>query len=781
MMRSCPNCGAETPAEKRFCGDCGAALPSAEQSAFSHTAASAGPDCPACGAQSPEGATVCAACGAPVQHVGGAPRRPLPELLRRRRVAIGASGAVAAVVVAAIALLLLLQGGDGGSRARSLLRLVQGPFWVLDLLQGGDGGRGPAGEVAIALSPFSGSLDVTLFTATTPKGTRIGFHGTREPDGSLKELRWVEVDTDKVHTVLNFYPTGKLRVRRLASVDRATGEDAALSFDYSRDAVTVDFYPSATSREPQESVTVPAKDVPGLSELLSELLSAALPGSDPDAPRAGQPLVADIGRIGVATGASNDSTMASAETLTLEVRTSVKTKKGQAVSLADDAFVTVDVEVPGGNLDCFRIRTEEELARPGQEKTATCRGLLKGGDTARSTLLERFILDRQQDGAVYTGVFSVLPPPPRVQVENMCSQADQWYRVVGTAWNVLDLVLAGAGGAFAPGDPWTKRLVAAGIFITLEQIREGYVSPGAKDCLFVGRYLEANLDVPWTVKSRVAFGPKISQCSGLKVGDTRWSAAFTFTGRHLISQGKVTAENTVVVPDPMEVVLTGPTRVQAGSDATYVATVTGGAGGTPNFSWLGNPPRTFRYTETSAQSTATYTTRGKAPGGMYPAAVTVRDANGCEIGKNIDFLVAGIATPAPTAKPSFQGTLVLDGSGVPLGFQVAGTQMTPIPGPTRSFVDGGRYDAALRSLGFREPCRYTFQRIEGAGTYDPSTGSVQGWWIVYLTPTRTVSDGGACSFTPVRAEFRGTIDSTGTGRGTVSSVSGSGEWTSTPQ
>ncbi len=66
----CPDCGAESPADKKFCGDCGAPLTVA---------------CPSCGAVNPRERQLCDGCGAPLAAPGlreaGAPQpfRPRPQ------------------------------------------------------------------------------------------------------------------------------------------------------------------------------------------------------------------------------------------------------------------------------------------------------------------------------------------------------------------------------------------------------------------------------------------------------------------------------------------------------------------------------------------------------------------------------------------------------------------------------------------------------------------------------------------------------------------------------
>jgi class 3 adenylate cyclase/tetratricopeptide (TPR) repeat protein len=61
----CANCGAENPADKRFCGDCGTALALT---------------CAACGAENPEGKKFCGDCGAPLGEapMEAAPAPPAP-------------------------------------------------------------------------------------------------------------------------------------------------------------------------------------------------------------------------------------------------------------------------------------------------------------------------------------------------------------------------------------------------------------------------------------------------------------------------------------------------------------------------------------------------------------------------------------------------------------------------------------------------------------------------------------------------------------------------------
>src|SRR5919204_1097387 len=58
---TCPSCGAENPAGKRFCGDCGTAL---------------AVGCPACGAENPPGKKFCGDCGAALE--GASAARPVP-------------------------------------------------------------------------------------------------------------------------------------------------------------------------------------------------------------------------------------------------------------------------------------------------------------------------------------------------------------------------------------------------------------------------------------------------------------------------------------------------------------------------------------------------------------------------------------------------------------------------------------------------------------------------------------------------------------------------------
>src|ERR1700759_5500826 len=68
---TCPSCGAENPAGKRFCGDCGTAL-------------AAG--CPACGAENPPGKSFCGDCGAPLEAEPLAPAAPREAPVAERRI-----------------------------------------------------------------------------------------------------------------------------------------------------------------------------------------------------------------------------------------------------------------------------------------------------------------------------------------------------------------------------------------------------------------------------------------------------------------------------------------------------------------------------------------------------------------------------------------------------------------------------------------------------------------------------------------------------------------------
>jgi class 3 adenylate cyclase/tetratricopeptide (TPR) repeat protein len=75
-VTACPNCGAENPGGKRFCGDCGSAL---------------GLTCAACGAENPEEKKFCGDCGAPLGEVPGdaipaaAPPAPAEAPVAERR------------------------------------------------------------------------------------------------------------------------------------------------------------------------------------------------------------------------------------------------------------------------------------------------------------------------------------------------------------------------------------------------------------------------------------------------------------------------------------------------------------------------------------------------------------------------------------------------------------------------------------------------------------------------------------------------------------------------
>src|SRR5215471_11551751 len=59
-MTICTNCGAENPADKRFCGDCGSSL---------------AVECPNCGAENPPGKKFCGDCGAQLEPAAAAPVR----------------------------------------------------------------------------------------------------------------------------------------------------------------------------------------------------------------------------------------------------------------------------------------------------------------------------------------------------------------------------------------------------------------------------------------------------------------------------------------------------------------------------------------------------------------------------------------------------------------------------------------------------------------------------------------------------------------------------------
>ena len=169
---------------------------------------------------------------------------------------------------------------------------------------------------------------------------------------------------------------------------------------------------------------------------------------------------------------------------------------------------------------------------------------------------------------------------------------------------------------------------------------------------------------------------------------------------------------------------------------------------------------------------------------MIPATVTLRDANGCEIGKTLDSLVAGIAIPAPTPKP-FQGTLLIQIGNprpVPAGFQVTGTELKAIPDPTSAYFASAQGQANMEAFARREGlpdrCRLAFNNLEGGGTYDPQTGRITAWLALRMSITPT----NACPpWTPVREELTGMIDSTGKGRGTATGADSPVEWTSTPQ
>ncbi|PWU18133.1 MAG: hypothetical protein C5B48_15120 [Candidatus Rokuibacteriota bacterium] len=73
---TCPSCGAENPAGKRFCGDCGAALVLV---------------CPSCGSPSPPGKRFCGDCGATIDDApaaGKAPAAPAAPVAERRLVSV---------------------------------------------------------------------------------------------------------------------------------------------------------------------------------------------------------------------------------------------------------------------------------------------------------------------------------------------------------------------------------------------------------------------------------------------------------------------------------------------------------------------------------------------------------------------------------------------------------------------------------------------------------------------------------------------------------------------
>ena len=61
-MARCSNCGAENPADKRFCGDCGSPLATT---------------CGTCGAENPPGKRFCGDCGAELGEAA-ATERPVP-------------------------------------------------------------------------------------------------------------------------------------------------------------------------------------------------------------------------------------------------------------------------------------------------------------------------------------------------------------------------------------------------------------------------------------------------------------------------------------------------------------------------------------------------------------------------------------------------------------------------------------------------------------------------------------------------------------------------------
>ena len=63
-MIACPNCGAENPAENRFCGDCGSSL---------------AVTCDKCGAENPHGKKFCGQCGTALVVNAAAPATPIPS------------------------------------------------------------------------------------------------------------------------------------------------------------------------------------------------------------------------------------------------------------------------------------------------------------------------------------------------------------------------------------------------------------------------------------------------------------------------------------------------------------------------------------------------------------------------------------------------------------------------------------------------------------------------------------------------------------------------------
>lgn len=123
----CPSCGADLPADARFCIECGADVGRAASTGATvqlpRTPRTAVP-CPACGAANPDYAVYCVRCGhrlsepppAPIPTLGPdlgrslARPAPLPQYVRRRRHARqGRGGAAGAIFLIGLGALLLLK------------------------------------------------------------------------------------------------------------------------------------------------------------------------------------------------------------------------------------------------------------------------------------------------------------------------------------------------------------------------------------------------------------------------------------------------------------------------------------------------------------------------------------------------------------------------------------------------------------------------------------------------------------------------------------------------